>query len=662
MGAVSEFILRMQDQVSGNASLAKAALGQLESKIRSETESLGTLEQKAASASQKLAQLQEGFGGKVDIGAVQKAKASIADLQAKIGEKKSGLAALEGVKPGLDQAQQSADSAGHKFGEMLDKMENANGVTGKLTAALKTLGPEGAMVAAVLTVVIGVVTALGVAFVDLFTSMVQISQEKDALANTFEALSTGTESGRELVDSLSDVAASLPQAEGKVLAWGKSLMSAGIEGEGLAVSVRAAASAAAIMGDEGASALITMEKQLAAGGAAADSLIKIVQQGGKKAATQLSNMGLRADDLAKALGVAPEKMKTMKLTAEQLSAALEEALINKGAKALTTMGLTWDSIKGKLSDGVEDLFEDMGPAVAPFMAAVKDLFSEFSAGSTTMSGVKSVLTAVFTEVFEVASKLVNYLHMGFLYLEIGALKVAIALAPIGRMLKNLATNETFMSGLTLAMKGLGIAAIVVVAVMALMGGTLLVLAAGFGVIGGIAATVFGAIVSSVFWLLGALLSAGSAIKGAIKSWFANPGEAASQLINGLVNGIMSGVGAVVGAIKSLGSAAANAFTGFFKIHSPSLLMHEYGMQLPAGVAGGVEAGTDDVTAAVGDMSAAGAGAAAPMGGSARAGGGNVYQISIEVKGSDETTIGKFKTALMEVLQQVQGESPSAVQA
>jgi hypothetical protein len=638
-------------------------MGKLEAKIRSETESLGGLNAKLDAASDKLAQLGKG-GGKGSLSdqfdAMKKQEKVVDSLKAKLADKGDGIKALEGVKPSLDVAQRSAESAGHKFKEMMDAMEGANGVTGKLTAALKTLGPQGAAVAAVLTVVIGVVTALGVAFVDLFTSMVRISQEKDALSNTFEALSSGTESGRELVDALSDVAAQLPQSEGKILAWGKSLMSAGIEGEGLAVSVKAAASAAAIMGDEGATALISMEKQLSAGGAAADSLIKIVQQGGKKAAVQLANMGLRADDLAKSLGVTPEKMKTMKITAEQLSAALEEALINKGAKSLVTMGLTWDSIKGKLSDGVEDLFEDMGTAVAPFMATVKDLFSEFSAGSTTMSGVKSILTSVFTEVFSIAASAVNLLHKGFLYLEIGALKAGIALAPIGRMLKQLASNQLFIDGLTMALKGLGVIAIVVVAVMALMGGTVVALVAGFGVIAGLAATAFGAIVGSVMWLLGAILSVGGSIKSAIKSWFANPGEAASQLIAGLVNGITGGVGAVVGAIKSLGSAAASAFTGFFKIHSPSRLMFEYGMQLPAGVAGGVEAGTDDVTEAVGGMSKAGAGAAAPMAGAGAGRGGNTNNVVMNFYGVGEDVVTKVRTALLEVLEQSAGEAPMVV--
>lgn len=653
MSAVSEFILRMNDQVSGNASLAEAAMGKLESKIRSEKESLAGLNQKLTESAAKLAQLQEGFGGKVDIAAVQRAKDAIGGLQAKIADKQGGIAALEGVKPSLDLAKQSAESMGGKMNEMMNAMQGANGVTGKLTAALKTLGPEGAAIAAVLSAVIAVTTVLISKFLDLAAAAISISQEKDALANTFEALATGKESGVELVDALSEVAAALPQAEGTVLAWGKSLMAAGLEGEKLNKAVTAVASSAALMGNDGG---------------AAQGLIKrfqmMAESGGKvkldrRIMAQLAEAGVSAKTLADTLGVDASKLSTMSIDAEKMGTALQDALIKKGAKSLVTMGLTWDSIRGKLEDGWGDLFEDMGPMVAPFMSAVKDLFSEFYAGSTTMGGVKSVLTAVFTDVFSVAAKLVNYLHQGFLYLEIGALHVAIALTPIARRLREIASNQTMIDGFSIVMKGLGIVLLIVVGAAALFGATMIGIGVAFGFVAGLVATAFGAIIGGIAWLVGALDNAGSSIKAAIMKW-ASATDFTKMLIDGLVNGILGGIPAVVGAVGGLARAAAGAFTGFFKIHSPSRLMFEHGLQLPAGVVGGVEAGTDDVVDAVGGMSKAGADAASAHGGSGKPSGGSTYNIVNNFYGVGEDVVEKVQTTLRDMLEVARGESASQV--
>lgn len=675
MASAEEFIIRLQQQVDGPADAATAALNKLESQIMREQAALGGLESKLGSAKDKLAQLQEGFGGKVDISAVQRAQEKIAELQGKIGEKSGGLDKLKAAMGDFNKVAPEAASGAEDTRGALQRMseaaEGADGATGKLKAAMGALGPEGQAIVAIITAVIAVVTAAGVALYQLAAAAVSISQQKDGLEATFKALSTGSESGRELVDSLSDVAATLPFAEGKVLAWGKSLMSAGIEGQGLAVAVKAAAAATAIMGDEGGAALIAMEKQLSAGGAAADSLIKVVQAGGKKAAVQLAAMGVQADDLARALGVTPEKMKAMKLTAEQLSGALEKALIEKGAGAMETMGLTWDSIKGKLADGAEDLFEDMGAAVQPFMREVRSLFSEFFAGSTTMSTAKDAITAVLTEVFSVATKVVNFLHKGFLEIEIAAFKVVAALWPIIAVIVAIASNATVLSVMGTVLEGIGIAILVVVGVFAVMFATMTAVIGFFGLM-------VGAVVSAAAFIIGgfisiedALFNSPAAVREALVQWATEAYAGAANFVNGIVNGITNGVSAVVGAVKGLASSAMSAFTGFFKIHSPSQLMADTSIHIPGGIVEGVQAGTPDVKAAMEDMGTAGVNASnkglaknggaegVTSGGAAGRGssrGGDIYQITVEYAGKREDN-PDLVTQLLSLLEQARGLAP-----
>jgi len=650
MSNVSEFILRMNDQVSDNASLATRALGQLEAKIENEKNALGGLNDKVIEATASLQKMQVGnTDGKLD-DKIDKAKQSLEGLHRKVEEKKGGIGALEGAKPGLEEVKAGTETLTGKIKGMADAMQDANGVTGKLTAALKSLGPEGAAVAAALAAVVAVATVVVGTFLDLAAACISISQEKDALANTFEALSTGKESGRELVDSLSDVAAKLPQSEGAVLAWGKSLMAAGLQGDKLNKAVTAVASSAALMGNDGG---------------AAQGLIKrfemMAETGGKvkldrRIMAQLAEAGVSAKTLADTLGVNVDKLSTMSIDAGKMGTALQDALISKGSKSLETMGLTWTSISGKLKDGVDDLFEDMGPAVAPFMAAVKDLFSEFSAGSTTMGGVKGVLTAVFTEVFAVAKTAIDGIHKGFLYVEIGILHAAIALLPLGRALKSMAQNKDLIEGLKLTLMGMAVP-------LGLVAAAVLIVIAAFVALSVAASAIVGGVIAGFLWLQGASSRAGKAIGEGLKSLATSAYAAASDFIGGLVNGIIAGAGAVANAVKNVAKAAVNAFTGFFEIESPSRLMFEHGLMLPAGAAKGVEAGTDDMTKAVGDMSQAGAAAAGPMGGgapSSSSAGGNVFHIAMSFTGVGEDVVAKVRATVLEMFEAARNEAASKV--
>lgn len=709
MANADEFIIKMNDQVSGPASAATDALNKLQSQVSGAESALGSVGAAASVAGINLRGLNGQFISKEALAAMAQAIPGFEALSE--GAKKAALAesALGGASDGASEKlnkQLAKDSAAYdkfvakmtsqaekvakqnskdaaakvkldekmltqseklaaedanaaannsfegKIKGMIGAAEHATGVTGKLTAALRSLGPEGAAIAAALTAVIAVVGAVVVAFTDLAAAAISISQEKDALAATFKALSTGSESGKELVDSLSEVAAALPFAEGKVLAWGKSLMSAGIEGEGLAVAVKAAAAATALMGDEGGAAVINMEKQLAAGGAAANSLIKVVKEGGKKAAVQLSAMGLQADDLARALGVTPEKMKTMALTAEQLSAAMEKALIEKGAGALETMGLTWDSIKGKLGDGIEDLFEDLGSAVQPFMAEVKSLFSEFLAGSTTMSTAKDVITAVLTDVFSAATKVVNFLHKGFLMVEIAAFKVLAALWPLISVIVAIATNATVLDGIIVTLKIIAVIAAAVIAPFAL-------LSVIFFAVGAAIWAMVAAIVAALAWCVGDAARATGEMIDSLTGWATAAYDAAANFVSGIVDGISNGVGAVVSAVKALASSAMSAFTGFFKIHSPSQLMADTAIHIPGGAVEGIETGTGDVADAMQDMGDAGMGGAAKgfgKGGAKKFGGGDVYNVNVQYSGTRED-FQHFKTLLSDALEEARGLAP-----
>ncbi len=652
LGAQSAFVKDLQSQL-GNPSLTGKQFDALAAKVATASAKMRSLQDSLTNAEAKSANAK----AKSDERAIQQSE-NLAKQQAKDAATKlkfNEKLLTQSEKLAANDANDAAnESLTGKLKGAVGAMESATGVTGKLTAGLRALGPAGAAVATALTVIIAVVGAVVIAFRDMAAAAISISQEKDALAATFKALSTGSESGTELVDSLSEVAAALPFAEGKVLAWGKSLMSAGIEGDKLTSAVKATAAATALMGDEGGQALQTMVKQLAAGGDAADAMIKTVQAGGKKAAVQLAAMGLQADDLARALGVSPEKMKTMALTAEQLGDAIEKAVTEKGAGALETMGLTWDSIKSKISDGAEDLFEDMGSAVTPFMQEVKSLFSEFFAGSTTMTTTKEIITAALTQVFAVATKVVNFLHKGFLMVEIAAFQVATAMLPIVRIIMAIATNSMVLDGLIFILKTIGVVILAIAA-------PLMIVTAAFWAVGAVVFAVLSAIVGAILWCVGDAVRAFGVMGTTISTWASSAASAAGNFVMGIVNGISTGAGLVVDAVKNLASSAMSAFTGFFKIKSPSQLMADTAIHIPGGAAVGIEAGTGDVVEAMEDMGDAGMGGAskgfAKQGGTkAGGGGGDVYNLNVQYSGAKED-YEDFETKFLNTVAKLRGMAP-----
>jgi hypothetical protein len=643
MATAAEYLISLKDGMSGPASAAEGALRKLESTIQREVGALAGMESKLASASARLSELQSGFGGKVDIAAVTRAKNEVEKLNAAIAGKKEGIGRLKEAAPGYEKLAASAkqaasaqaehatkmqgfadaakgakgatEGAGSAVDKLSDKMPQLDGNLGKVQQALSKLGPAGAVIAAAFTVIVIATTALIGTLYKLASAAIAISQEKDALANTFKALSTGAESGRELVDSISEVAAALPFAEGQTLSWAKSLMSAGIEGEVLKGRLLGVASAAALMNAEGGAAAENFFKQLAAGGDAADALIKTVQSGGKKAAVALSAMGLQSKDLAAALGKTPEQFGKMKLTADQLGDALQKALIQKGAKSLEAMSLTWTSITAKLGDAWEDLFEDLGSAVSPFMAEVKALFAEFSAGGTAQGLTKSLLVSFLTTLFSVATKVTHAIHLGFLQVEIAMLKVYIFMAPVINAFRALLGSTAFLTGLGTMLKVIGIALV-------LIGGPLFAITAAFWAFGTAVFAVVGMVIGALTWCVGDAARAGSAI------------------VSGLVNGITAGAGFVVDAMKSLGNAAIGAFKSVLGIHSPSSVMRLQGQFTAEGASLGIDDGAADVEASAGAMAKGAADAGSGSGAGGRSSGGSVvnhYNITCPA-GTPQSTL------------------------
>lgn len=486
---------------------------------------------------------------------------------------------------------------------------------------------------------------IGIAIKDAAVLAIRLTQEKDALRETFGVLTgQGSSGGQKLLDELEDLAATLPFTADKLNGWAKSLLAAGIQGDALKESIKAVAAATAIMGESGGQAAMGLIKRFAMM-AEAGQKVKL----DRRILAQLAEAGISVKALAKALGVAPEKLGKLEIGAKELGAAMQRALIQQGAGPLAALGQTWDSISAKLREGFEDAFEDLGDLVHPFMKEIESLASEFFAGGVAAGTWKDVVKSALTVVFEVGTRTVRALHIAFLELQIAFLQVKIALKPVTSALGELGISGKIVS---VVMYFIGASALILAAVLGILALAVLLIAAPF-IIAGIAIYAVVQAISAVIDFIGEAIDNFDNMQAAVTNWASSAAQAGANFVSGLVGSLMSGVGAVADAARNLALSAKNAVFGALGIRSPSRVMMRAGMYTSEGLAMGIEQGQADIEAAAGGAAgAAVSGASGGLGARGGTGGGIVInEVTIQVMGDGKTWQQVTREALALVLEE-----------
>lgn len=693
MATVEQFIMQMQMQGLDKVDAAQATFQKFEAQLKNEQAALEALKAKFADAGSgigafaarldeaksRLNDLKTGkeafdpkayadasnniakFSDQLD-NAKSKAAGAQAKIQSAINVKTDGIKALDDASKRINGTGEAAAATQGTFAKMKEAMAGADGATGKFSAALKALPPQAQAVVAAVTATIAVLTAAIAVLVSWTSTAIASAQGRDALLATFNALGQGRGAGAGALAITEKLGRELPFTTAKINTWARSLLQSGVANKDLESAIRSTANATALMGEEGGASVLEFKKQLAQSKFAAMAFVATIKMGGPEAAAKLATMGLRAADLAKQLGVTPQAMKGMAISAAQMGTALDKALRVKGAAALENLGLTWEVIKGKFDEGVGSIFSGMGDAVRPFMQAIKDLFGEFNKGTPGINAAKNGMTSFLTLVFTWGAKAVVSLHKGFLMLEIAAFQVAIAMLPIVRWIMAIASNATFLNGLVLVLKAIGIAVLVVGAAMAVVIGLSLIVAASF-------AALAGAIVYAVLYAVSAVVefftyidSLGPAMKAAIVGWASAAYKGASEFVTGIVSAITFGKGPVADAVKALASSALSSFTSFFKIKSPSRVMMQMGGYVAEGAAVGIEEGAGGVSDAAENMAASGQSGAAKgfsRGGAKASGGGDTYNITVEYSGKREDN-PDLESWLLGVFERARNQGPRMV--
>jgi hypothetical protein len=509
---------------------------------------------------------------------------SAVEMNFKAWAKQSDL--LKVTKDAYDKA----DKSGLKMAQSLKVQAAAAGDT---AASLQAY--TGAVVAAGVAA-LGLATAIGKAVLAGASFTLAAVQEKQAAQQMFRAMAGGKEAGDQLFEMMETLATQLPQTKTQLTAWSKEFMAMGVlDQSALQNQLRATAGAAALMGESGSDAFVSLSRKIQEA-MLSTGKIKL----GEKQLAGLAATGVNVADVADAMNMSvkdlTESLKKGTADATKFNDALTGAIIQKGAGPLKQLLGTTEALAAKFKEAIGDMFEDVD--IAPFTDAMRDLLSIFSQSTASGQTMKTVFAGFFTSFFKWAGEAVLTAKHFFLGMIIWGLKAYIAIKPWIPLIETLGAVILVAAGLFLFTFAPAVWA-GVVALGALIASAA-VAAWPFVVMAAVIVGVWEAfqhwteIKAFVVDLVGSIGTTLSEWAASISTW---AGEAASNLINGLVNGISSGAGLVWDAIKGLGTTAMTALKSTLGIASDSKEFIKLGKHTGHGFFTGIGAENDNVRGA-----------------------------------------------------------------
>lgn len=338
---------------------------------------------------------------------------------------------------------------------------------------------------------------------------------------------------------------------------------------------------------------------------------------------QLYRMGLRGTALESALEGVSTVAATQGDAMASRFAGMYAGLVRTGGgvDALTTRirgrlgGLATRSALGlgrqleRLRESVGRIFADV--RIEGFLNALHAVVSLFSQSTETGRALHEIVTDLFSPIFDSVGGGTPLVRRFFQGMVIAALDVAIAILRTRNALMRTFGGDARSSidGTTTAVNAgrlafIGLAAVVLLAAIpfALLGGWIYLAWTRFEE------------------LSNAVQAIGVTLGRAAADWQGIGGA----LVGGLIAGITGGAVRVRDAVRSLAIDASSTLRGALGIHSPSRVFASLGVQIPRGLAEGVETGSGHVAESVSGMGDA-AVSAAPAG---RGGGRGALTVSI----------------------------------
>jgi hypothetical protein len=397
-------------------------------------------------------------------------------------------------------------------------------------------------------------------------------------------------------------------------------------------------------------------------------------------ATQLYKAGLRGENLSQALEVSALKASVLgDASAEAWNGTASSIALAGGsitrlaAQTRSRLGgiaarqmLSLTVISSKLSESFSTLFS--GLKIEGLLEGLKSVADLFSESTATGQALRVVIGAIFQPFVGGLTSATSVAKRFFQGMTIGLLDITIAIAESALWIRDtfgvrfprlLGESTAALTLGKVAVYGVVAALTAATAAAGLLGVALLpVLYSGLTALWGMVAA--GAALASPFLIAAAAATAaGLAVYGILRlaqevDWSA----LGRSIASGIVDGIRSGTQWVMDAITGLADSTMDAFRSALGIRSPSKEFASLGVQLPAGVEAGVEAGKPSLDRSVGAMVAVpraeGPPSRAERPQASRGASIQIAEINIQTSAANAQTIARdIRAALEDVLSGIQ---------
>lgn len=521
-------------------------------------------------------------------------------------------AAALGDQRGFDVATRKAAALGGEI-DALKPTIDAEAEAAKRSAAAHDMLADGLKLAASAALAAGVAVASTVAKLAYEGAKLAISaaDAKGDLLLLFNVMGEGAYTGEQAVAMLDKLGAELGATRAELAPMAQAFAAMGVTSTEQLESLTRAAMSANVLAKGGAQAFESMFKKIDAAAQTGQAL-KIPLKG----MGSLASMGLKVDDVAQQMGVSAkvlgDQLAKGTVDAKKFGKALQDSLIKKGAGPLADNALDIERTWARAKESVAKMFEDVD--VAPFLAALKDLFGVLDGGTESGKAMKAGVTGAFNAIFKAAAAALPVVKQVFLSLVIYGLRAYIAMKQVYNAIAEWAATsqgQATIEQIGFALKAMAITAGLVVAALV-----------------AIAAVGMATFAQVAVWI--GFLAMASA---ALTAWAIDAAASANDFVQGLVNGIVAGGARVIAAVTGLAATAKQAFMQALGIASPSKVMMGFGVNMGEGVAAGLDSSSATVADATQGVAATSvdalASSPAPGGGGAAAGGAGGVVVTVE---------------------------------
>jgi hypothetical protein len=454
--ASEEYLIKLNQQVSGPAAVADTALARLEAQLaRAQEKIAGMSAQKLDTGNmEKYVQLLQGSirkrkealangtaapaktpppppsptrppktGPPLPKTESNEAVSNASRVGSAIDRLVSKKAALkEGLGGAMGSVATAASEIGGPLGEAAGALKSFVSIAGQAAAG----GPIGVLVA-VLVALVAVLAAVTIGAITAAAALTKFAVAAADAARSerlFDNAAAGsTARGSELNKVVSEIASNVPIAREQVASFARQLQVLGVNGKRLQDAV---------------TAIAMIESVIPGAGAKVEGLIERFQRLRRATLNKadLEGTGLALADVANqvakmtgmSVAAAKAALQAGTIATDKVIEAMRKAIEQKFGKTIAAQMMSLTVQFAKLKENIQALFT--GLDLEPFLAALKSITDLFSQNTVTGRALKETMTLIFQPIINNLSKFAPLIRSFLIGLVTGILEVYVALRPL----------------------------------------------------------------------------------------------------------------------------------------------------------------------------------------------------------------------------------------